>query len=600
MRKKIGGIVYDIRGKHTVDPTLHEVRKLAKLTQHFLKDVESGLRKGNDVGALLNLRRALSQFQQYKDMVALGNLGTSIEKSLNEVFDQIEKVAINETDIIDAIQNKRALILAKTFGKSGLSNNNSDEFNIALRTLCINSEEMQLVYEKAINIANDLEEGRSLEFLIPESYKSLLSENLKLDPEKEFNKYNGKSIDTWVEELKKQFTTVSVPVVSRNQFETQQNISTTSSLIATNVDIAENTTGKPKKVLPNAVKEIETILSTNPDDLRLFLQGVNNVPLTEYWELANLDIETERLEVLLPVLTLVESILVSKEKRSEESNLTKALDGFNGELNGNYEQITRGELNDLIDKLNQFVNKNYDVNSFNGQFVTDVTSGLWNEVDSLILDAYKEKIQFSNTSYDSFIKDVLGVSTLKRNGIEEKELKRRLELKLGLDVNDYHIIRAFRELNGHKEAIVSINDLRTQLLQKHKEFKSEEIDLDKRFEIIQKDFPNLLGLKEVEKPQSVNGEAGLKITEVKYPLLDQLLDELGFKPGEIPDKDSFSVQYAHNRSRLLGDKYKDLRRAYHGFMDNKISIDLVFEDKTTKHEVVTKEQLRTYCAQTNK
>ena len=444
--------------------------------------------------------------------------------------------------LLDSILTKKAIILAKSYSLSELENPDfNQEINKVLLLLHNHPSDHQLVKDRARDIRKELDVKPETEVIFNAFIKfqdieknltsfaagqvsSFLSDNVHSMPDFrslysffKTDNYNGQSFNSWVELVKKELEKLrqskkqkslepSVASHSRVLVQARQEIKAVAAPQANlNLQVETPSVVEDEPIISNVEKVIlrEELISQlqssveNCDvDLKDFflgyLDGLFPIPVEEAFQKDALELfGNEVVESKKPLLAFVLSYIQTRAQH-ELVDLSALHKKVNRTLGDKYQALTKSDVLNIALELNKTFSG--DDAFIDGKFLTDVTSGNLNEIDNAIINAYEEKIQFSHFTYEPFINDLLQSPVLKAHEVYEKELALRLQWKLGLTNDDFHIIRAFRELGGHKGKEVSIQKLDTQLKEKHSEFNFQGVNLERRFSNLKEFYPKPLGL----------------------------------------------------------------------------------------------------------
>lgn len=446
----------------------------------------------------------------------------------------------------------------------------------------------------------------------PDEYKNLLT-RLGRDPDVDIFQYNGKTFKDWGSELRQRLRDGTPEVIAE--------MALSNADIKKVIDFVDDIQNpKPEPVLPAAVtaalgarsnghpgnngaatapvvKAASTVALTQPakkaqpvqlpklskenitsqlnaaeETLKLILQDIVTGELDEetYWNTCNELFGSDYVTQAKPLLNLIFSYIEAKNIEGF-ANLNDLAENYNSRVKSEYSAVTRAELIEFIDLINKFSDELYDPALQNGIIATDITNGDRNKDDALVLSAYEERLKYPGVSYKNLSQELSQSQSIKGR-LGELEITRRLEYKIGLTANDYHIFRAFRELGGNKGIEVTPDQLQRQLDQKHPEYKKDEIaDLDARLKDLKKYFPSLLGITNgTPKIQSANGN---------------YFDELFSRPVASWSSNIDTLLhevYGRDVTRVASD---DIRRGYNRLQPRKVAaLGLDREIKTYNHQ----------------
>ena len=443
--------------------------------------------------------------------------------------------------LLDSVLTKKAIILAKSYNLSELENPDfNQEINKVLLLLNSHPSDHQVVKDRAGDIRKELDVKPETEVIfnafnkfqdIEKNLKSFVAGQVSkylddIHPMPDFrslysffktDNYNGQSLNNWVESVKKEIEKIrqskkqkslelSITNHSRVLVQARQEIKTpaasqaslnvgveTSGVIESGpvISLAKKTVSREELVsqLQSSIEKCDVDLK---DFFLGYLDGLFPIPVEETFQKDALELfGNEVVESNKPLLAFVLSYIQTRAQH-ELVDLSALHKKVNRTLGDKYQALMKSDVLNIALELNKIFSG--DDAFIDGKFLTDVTSGNLNEIDNAIINGYEEKIQFSHFTYEPFINDLLQSPVLKAHEVYEKELALRLQWKLGLTSDDFHIIRAFRESGGHKGKEVSTQKLDTQLKDKHPEFNFQGINLERRFSNLKEFYPKLLGL----------------------------------------------------------------------------------------------------------
>lgn len=331
---------------------------------------------------------------------------------------------------------------------------------------------------------------------------------------------------------------------------------------------------KPVQLPKLSKEDITSQLKNAEEILKLILPDLVNETRDEemYWSTCSEWLSSDYASQAKPLLNLILSYIEGKNSEGF-ANLDELTDGFNMKIKAEYSPVTRDELIDFTNIINKFLNESYDPGLQNGVMTTDITNGDRNETDELVLKAFEEQLKYPSVPYTDFLKQLSQSQTIKGK-LGELEITQRIEYKLSLTDNDYHIIRAFRELGGNRDIEVIPDRLQKQLDQKHPEYKKDEIsDLSARLDTLKEFFPNLLGIKNQKQKTQSN--------PVKNEF-DELLSRPVASWSSNIDALLYEVYGKRSITRVASD---DIRRGYNGLQPRKVAaLGLDREIKIYNHQ----------------
>ena len=572
-------------GAKKLDSLINKVERLELFARECLSE-------GNDDLAITKLREIIDYTRKARSIVKKWMSNADLKG-----FEQTSLgsgITSEPLILIRGLLTKKAIILAKVFGDTLHNKSLIKDIRSVLEALNVHSGQDQ---KEVIDIACNVLRASRLPY--QHHFREFQQVLWRIECINDSEKYCDKTISEWVDHFKNKLANAlkakpdQVQKISRSIAEVKQVVNASKEKPACDIKptvspVFVDVIKQPVQVKKsNLVEDIGKVLKQNPEGLKGFIKECVEAEVSpeEILDYAKIIVQSD-IDLYKPVLLVLMSYLgVTDEEKI--ANLTN----FLGEINNNteiiesYNPLTRSELLNIVEDLNEYCGH---------AFITDVASGEHNETDRLVLKVYEEQLQFSKSSYDDFLVNLAQNNLFQSKDITQKEIKDRLELKIGLDINDFYIIRAYRkackELGGYKTNVDLQKILPRIEVQLDPDVKSEVLDLELRVKNLRNFFPELLGHERIEEPNSVsqpNSQDVRKVIDIKCPILE----ELGFEQGTYPTPGEVYSAYK---------RHSDFDRAsdiYHKFISRarRLVIQITYENNLTEEIHVNRHEYKELC-----
>lgn len=464
------------------DPVYHILITFAHAAEEEIKIIVQSIRDKNDDMVLMHAKKTLHLLDVHKEntkglglrsidtqLSGLAGIGKISNPQANFLNSSLQALP----DIVEGINRKKALILCQVFTQEDLQAvSESSDIEEALTVLSVSGErDRASVKTSAIHLTSLVETER-LAYCVTPGYKRFL-EGYKLDPNQEIQKYNGREINYWTDEIKRK-----IDLTHQRAFRLHQR-----AVVETRNNIADK---KPKA-------KPDTNSSSAPTDSH------------------------------------------SKKSPGTPRELTQA------------------------------------------------------EIDALILHNFEETARHNVGSYNDFIR---AIASRVKHGVSEQVVCERLN-RAGLTENDFHLIRAYRELECHVNGGIDLISMERQLEEHSGYTLNGSSSLRNRLIFLRFQFPNLMGVKnssglvrDVEElngkqPASLNSSTDIMEEFFTRPIsrwesnIGSLLRAIGYEDRTFNTIHDVHVKFHDLDGRKRGGP---LRTQYEEFDKDKISVTIYYSD----------------------